>query len=320
MVVLLVVKAPSVVSPRPRHKPHYRSASRRDAELLGNVDQIEQEALIDRIYQRSQPFENDALETLGPKAFDADLGLRNPSNPGDINKWLWDFFPPSFNCPLKERFGRQAVMGDGGKWVCGAETLLQRPGCVVYSFGSNGETEFEEAVLATTHCEVHVFDPTLGPEALSKLQALPSIQFHPIGLGPKDQEVMMTDTKMTMGNRRVEPMNIQTLQTIMQKLNHTWVDVLKVDIEGFEYATLQEWMQHSKQWFPVTQLLVEFHYWRGASRTLPQDILATLKALTSSNLRVFSTEPNWWWTNNGHDFIEYSFLHVDDRGKVVVPQ
>ena len=321
VLALLVVKAPSVVSSRPRHshKFHHLRALRRDAELSGNTDPAEQETLIDRIYQRSQPFENDALKELGPKSFDADLGLRNPKNPGDVTKWIWDFFPPSFNCPLKERLGRQAQMGDGGKWVCGVETLLHRPGCVVYSFGSNGETEFEEAVLATTNCQVHVFDPTLGPEALSKLKALPSIQFHPIGLGPKDQKVQMTDTQMTMGNRRVEPMNIQTLQTIMHNLNHTWVDVLKMDIEGFEYATLQKWMQHSKNWIPVTQLLVEFHYWRGAARTIPQDILSTMKALTSSNFRVFSTEPNWWWTNNGHDFIEYSFLHVDDGGKVLLP-
>ena len=319
VVALLVVKAPSLVSSRSRHKRHHLRALRRHAELSENVDQAEQEALIDRIYQRSQPFENAALKKLGPRAFDADLALRNPQHPDDVLKRIWDFFPPSFNCPLKERFGRQARMGDGGKWVCGVETLLQRPGCVVYSFGSNGETEFEEAVLATTECEVHVFDPTLGPEALSKLKALPSITFHPIGLGPRDQRVKMTDTKMTMGNRRVEAMDIQTLQTIMQNLNHTWVDVLKVDIEGFEYATLQQWMKHSKEWFPVTQLLVEFHYWRDASRTIPQDILSTMKALTNNNLRVFSTEPNWWWTNNGHDFIEYSFLHVDDGGKVVVP-
>lgn len=318
MVALLFVKAPYEMS-KPHHKPHHQYTVRQKAGLSGNGDQALQEAMIERIYQRSQPFENNALKKLGSKAFDADLGLRNPHNHADVTKWIWDFFPPSFNCPLKERFGRQRTMGDGGKWVCGAETLMQRPGCVVYSFGSNGETEFEEAVLATTHCEVHVFDPTLSPQALSKLKKLRGIQFYPIGLGPKDQQVQMSDTKMTMGNRREEPMNIQTLQTIMRNLNHTWVDVLKVDIEGFEYATLQKWMQNSKDGFPVTQLLVEFHYWREASRTLPQDILATMKALTSNNLRVFSTEPNWWWTNNGHDFIEYSFLHVNDGGQIVVP-
>ena len=324
LVALLVIKAPSALFSRshPNHGhvhtvKHFKKAL--DTELFGNFDLAQQEALIEQIYQRSQPFQNKALQEIGLKAFDTDLALRGDTK-SDVLKWVWDFFPPSFNCPLKERFGRQARIGDGGKWVCGVETLMQRPGCVVYSFGSNGETEFEEAVLATTHCEVHVFDPTLSPEALVKLKALPSIQFHPIGLGPKDQQLQMTDNKMTMGRHSAEPMNIQTLQTIMRNLNHTWIDVLKMDIEGFEYATLQGWMHSSKTWLPVTQLLVEFHYWQQAARTVPRDILATMTALTSNNLRVFSTEPNWWWTNNGHDFIEYSFLHVDHAGKVMVPQ
>jgi Methyltransferase domain len=33
--------------------------------------------------------------------------------------------------------------GDNGKWVCGVRTLLQRPGCIVYSVGSNGDVSFE---------------------------------------------------------------------------------------------------------------------------------------------------------------------------------
>ena len=32
------------------------------------------------------------------------------------------------------------VMQDSGKWICGVKTLLQKPGCIVYSFGSNGQT------------------------------------------------------------------------------------------------------------------------------------------------------------------------------------
>ena len=280
----------------------------------------QQDALIERIYQRSQPYEDDALNKVGYESFATDLALREyKESTVDATKWIWDFFPPNYNCPLKERFGRQARIGDGGKWVCGVETLMQRPGCVVYSFGSNGDTEFEEAVLATTQCEVHVFDPTLSVEALAKLRKLPKIQFHPIGLGPKNQQIQMNDDLMTMGTRRVQPMNMHTLPTIMRTLNHTWIDVLKIDIEGFEYSVLQKLMKTSKTWLPVTQLLVEFHYWYNAPRTMPKDIVATLKALTSNNFRVFSTEPNWWWTNKAYEFIEYSFLHVDDTGRVVFP-
>ena len=42
--------------------------------------------------------------------------------------------------------------GDNGKWVCGLRTLLKRSPCIVYSFGSNGETSFEQDILRATKC------------------------------------------------------------------------------------------------------------------------------------------------------------------------
>lgn len=314
LVALIFVGSPHVLVSRSRHLTATTSC---DSELFGHVPQ--QQVLIENIYQRSQPFENNALRNLESDAFTYDIALHQSKYSYEATKWIWDFFPPNFNCPLKERFGRQARIGDGGKWVCGVETLLQRKGCIVYSFGSNGDTDFEQAVLATTHCEVHVFDPTLEQEAFEELARQPKIQFHPVGLGPENEQVKMRDNTMTMGKNRNYTMDLLTLQTIMHTLNHTWIDVLKIGIEGFEYAVLQQLMKTSSSWLPVTQLLVEFHYWDHVSRTLPRDIVATLNALIRNNFRVFSTEANWWWTNKGYEFIEYSFLHVDDSGKVLLP-
>ncbi len=48
--------------------------------------------------------------------------------------------------------GIQHGHGDNGKWVCGLRTLLRRSACVVYSFGSTGETSFEQDVLRATKC------------------------------------------------------------------------------------------------------------------------------------------------------------------------
>ena len=47
----------------------------------------------------------------------------------------WDYWLPAYNCPLKEKIGIDPILGDNGKWLCGVRTLLQRPGCVIYSFG-----------------------------------------------------------------------------------------------------------------------------------------------------------------------------------------
>lgn len=52
----------------------------------------------------------------------------------------WDYFPETNACPMKQKLGRERSTGDHGKWVCGVKTLLQKPGCVVYSIGSDGLT------------------------------------------------------------------------------------------------------------------------------------------------------------------------------------
>ena len=48
--------------------------------------------------------------------------------------------------------GIQHGLGDNGKWVCGLRSLLKRSPCIVYSFGSNGETSFEQDILRATKC------------------------------------------------------------------------------------------------------------------------------------------------------------------------
>jgi Methyltransferase FkbM domain len=47
------------------------------------------------------------------------------------------------------------------------------------------------------------------------------------------------------------------LSTAMQLQGHTRIDVLKMDIEGAEYAVIEEILREE---IPVAQLLVEFHH------------------------------------------------------------
>ena len=46
----------------------------------------------------------------------------------------------------------------------------------------------------------------------------------------------------------------------MADLNHTWIDVLKVDIEGSEWEMFRDFYAEEHATLPVTQLLVEFHF------------------------------------------------------------
>jgi len=140
---------------------------------------------------------------------------------------LWDFFIPGFQCP--HRLGRIGTLGDGGKWVCGLERLQHKPECVIYSFGINGESSFEAELLRRAPgCQVWGYDFSVsgfGPE-LSPMSLSARAHFQPWALGPIDNHGAAVETKMW------------TLRKLMELNDHTFIDILKIDIEGAEFASL----------------------------------------------------------------------------------
>ena len=65
-----------------------------------------------------------------------------------VNSRRWDLFNPLVPCPDGGALKRVGSSEDGGKWLC-AETL-EAP-CVVYSIGSNGQYDWELAVLDVSY-------------------------------------------------------------------------------------------------------------------------------------------------------------------------
>ena len=81
-------------------------------------------------------------------------------------------------------------MGLGGKWVCGATSRLTlKPHCVVYSFGIDSGSSFEEELLdEAPNCEIWVYDSAvdtwgtrLSPEHKKK------VHFARVALGGTDK-------------------------------------------------------------------------------------------------------------------------------------
>jgi hypothetical protein len=102
-----------------------------------------------------------------------------PSRP---QAWFQDNWEPSFTCQHERRIGGN---GDGPKWVCDPHRI-DPDSCLIYSFGSNNDFSFEESVLReiSAKCEIHTFDPTIGPtpsseSSLTQLQQLS--HFWPMG-------------------------------------------------------------------------------------------------------------------------------------------
>lgn len=203
--------------------------------------------------------------------------------PGNIYHTMWDYFIPAFNCP--HRIQRVGSLGDGGKWVCGVQRLAaQRAPCVVYSLGVNHDSSFEAALLtAAPNCEVWGYDfsvNSFGPEVHNNPTFAAKSHFAPYKIGAHD-------------NAHLNPPEY-TIQTLLERNGHRFIDLLKIDIEGAEFdaltAFLKPYLTPGGPSLPVGQLEIEIHVW-GANSNF-QFFHHWWSLMEMAGLRPFFTEPN----------------------------
>lgn len=176
---------------------------------------------------------------------------------------------------------------DGHKYVCGLHTISQAP--IVYSFGSNGQQDFEEGILKVrSDAKIYSFElvkSRMVPEA----KRLKEIQYFNIGLAYKDLNLRNFEIK--------KEYNLMSLTDIMKKFNHSYIDILKMDIEGYEIY----WLRREKYLLNrVGQLLVEFHSNFGTRD--PREFIETVERY---GMMLFNVEHNILWAGWG---VEYSFM------------
>jgi hypothetical protein len=215
--------------------------------------------------------------------------------PEERNRYMQTVFVPTLSCPLRSRIGEVA---DGGKWVCGLDSIARQArvqGCLVYSLGSNNQFGFEAELLARTNfdCEVHVFDHTVTtwkvpPEAS---------RVHTHGLAVVSEATAATRGKPYMAYNKIRAM-----------LGHAnrVLTILKLDIERGEFEVLDEVLRHRDN-LP-DQILVEIHL----SPSRSSSICATdelLFRLRRASYRLFHMEPNFFAS---HCCSEFAFLRVSD--------
>ncbi|KAI9815409.1 MAG: hypothetical protein M1832_005479 [Thelocarpon impressellum] len=173
---------------------------------------------------------------------------RLPDFPGGSAYYtVWDFFPPAFSCPWDiQRVGRFA---DGGKWVCGMSRYEEREveTTIIYSFGVEQDSAFEEAMLSRTNAEIFAYDFTVDDFGTQLTQAhRDRSHFMKIGLSGED--------KLTA----VPP--FYTLSSLMRVNGHSYIDILKIDVEGSEYDAFDRLMDDFEgQDLPIGQIMIEIH-------------------------------------------------------------
>ncbi|KAL8331492.1 hypothetical protein RB593_002098 [Gaeumannomyces tritici] len=226
---------------------------------------------------------------------------------------IWDLAPASYGCPHEmERVGR---MGDGGKWVCGMsryERLSRARGCVVYSFGVRDESSFENELLSRTNCSVWAYDFAVVDFG-QQLEDGNRPRAHFMQAGVADQ----TNTSKSPP--------FYSLADLMRMNGHDYIDILKMDIEFFEYETMngldRDFPLAAGHEFPVGQFMVELHLLNDMTA---KTFLEWWERLEGRGIRATWTEPNLLGVtlgiggNRDPNLAEYTMINVHDRRSVVL--
>lgn len=208
---------------------------------------------------------------------------------------LFDLLPPAWAA----RTTAYGPMGDGRKFLLDvgylnkprAHTAGERPPCVVYSLGGNLQTEFEEAMLAATTCDVVTLDCTVSEAVMVGViartpRAAGRFFFEPVCLGPDGA------TAFIAGSRVV----LRSASSVMAELGHARVDILKMDIENGEHTALPDFLRDQARSLP-SQISLELHWlgWEDSGLRA----LEVVRALVRAGYVLIAREDNPYCTRGG---------------------
>ncbi len=194
-----------------------------------------------------------------------------------------------------------------GSWTVARDTLDRNS--IVYSIGVGSEMSFDISLIQQYGLTVHAFDPTPRSIEWIQKQIIPS-EFHFYSIGIADFDGVATFHPpanpshvsyslmggLTDGVSQPVQAPVRRLRSLMTELGHSYIDLLKMDIEGSEYGVIENLLDEH---IPVRQILVEFHH-----RFSSGGVEKTRKAIGSLNqagYRIFFV------SDLGE---EYSFLQI----------
>lgn len=182
-----------------------------------------------------------------------------------------------------------------GGWVLSPSAFRGRSP-LVYSFGLGEDISFDLAMITEFDAAVHGFDPTPTQSDWAHRKDLPTkFHFHEIGLAGRDgtakfgppTNLQRDDFTTLRGHvEGAVEFPVARLETLINRLGHTHIDLLKMDIEGAEYEALDDILRSSIR---PTQLLIEFHYF-GMTDGLKY-VRAAVGDLQKAGYKIFDVAP-----------------------------
>lgn len=194
------------------------------------------------------------------------------------------YFSAQTKCAI-ETFGNE-----GAAWTFCPSAVLNNS--IIYSFGVGRDVSFDLKMIETYQVNIHAFDPTQKAIEWVKQQQLPEkFHFHNFGLADYDgtatfyppenpEHVSATMLDRPVTKQQAYEGEVKRLKTIVTKLEHPGIDVLKMDIEGMEYKVIDDIVKCE---IPINQLLIEFHH-----RFEQVGLEKTIKAIDKLNEAGFS--------------------------------
>lgn len=214
---------------------------------------------------------------------------------------------PHLNFALKAICNTKCFGSDYARYCVCADTVTERS--IVYSFGVGEDIEFDLAMIREFAVDVFAFDPTPKSVRWIQSQQLPrEFKFFQFGIADFDGVAEFfpvedpDDISYTIvcGQKAADntiKVNVRRLKTIQRMLNHEKVHVLKLDVEGAEYAVINDIIASG---VIIDQLLVEFHH--GFKNIGIADTKRTIELLDSNGYKLFYMSS---------DLAEYSFIRQD---------
>lgn len=156
----------------------------------------------------------------------------------------------------------------GGFNVC--TDIFSEGELIVYSFGIGEDLSFSEAIMDDFEPYIFAFDPT--PKSIKyvnehKLNSNEKFHFLPVGLSDKDEiakfYLPINDEYVSgsaISHDSVKEVGIDVkmrcLNTLVNYYGHSKIDLLKMDIEGTEFAVIESLENCC---VPIEQICVEVH-------------------------------------------------------------